>query len=146
VFPDVLIISAGAFIVFGHNATRNVIGVRTAALRPCSDLTLRCPTQVISNILHLVNLVFHVHIIIPIRVPCQFLEPIARNLPIYPSLPCRLIPVVPSLASLSFSLSSLPWFYFQNLKGKPEIIWRYSHWLKFTQSLTQFSFKIFLWI
>jgi hypothetical protein len=38
-------------------------------------------------------------------------------------LPCGLIPVVPSLASSSFSLSPLPWFYFQNLKGKPRIIW-----------------------
>jgi hypothetical protein len=32
VFPDVLIISTGAFTEFDHDATRNVIGVRTAAL------------------------------------------------------------------------------------------------------------------
>jgi hypothetical protein len=66
VFSDVLIISAGAFADFGHDATRNVIGMRAASLRPCSDLTLRYPTQVIFNLLHLVNLVFHIHIIIPI--------------------------------------------------------------------------------
>jgi hypothetical protein len=34
VFPDVLIISARAFADFGHDATRNVIGMRTASLRP----------------------------------------------------------------------------------------------------------------
>jgi hypothetical protein len=32
VFPDVLIIYAGAFTEFDHDDTRNVIGVRTAAL------------------------------------------------------------------------------------------------------------------
>jgi hypothetical protein len=121
-FLDVLIISVRAFIDFGHDATRNVIGVRTTSLRPCSVLTLRCPTQLISNLLHLMNLLFHVHIIIPIWVPGLFLDPIAWNLPIYSSLPCGLIPVVPSLASSSFCLSPLPWFYFQNLKGKLGII------------------------
>jgi hypothetical protein len=44
VFSDVLIISAGAFVDFGHDATRNVIAIWTTTLQPCSDLTPRCPT------------------------------------------------------------------------------------------------------
>jgi hypothetical protein len=73
VFPDVLIISTGAFADFGHDATRNVIVVWTATLRPCSDLTLRCPTQVNCNLLHVVIVVFCIHNIMYVQSLCRYL-------------------------------------------------------------------------
>jgi hypothetical protein len=72
-FPDVLIISAGAFADFGHDATRNVIVVWTAALRPYSDLTLRCPTQLNCNLLHVVIVVFCTHNIMYVQSLCWYL-------------------------------------------------------------------------
>jgi hypothetical protein len=73
VFPDVLIIYAGAFTDFGHDATRNVIAICTAALRPCSDLTLRCPTQVHCNLLHVVIVVFCTHNIMYVQSLSRYL-------------------------------------------------------------------------
>jgi hypothetical protein len=73
VFPDVLIISAGAFVDFGHDATRNVIAVWIAALRPYSDLTLRCPTQLNCNLLHVVIVVFYTNNIMYVQSLCQYL-------------------------------------------------------------------------
>jgi hypothetical protein len=73
VFSDVLIISAGAFTDFGHDATRNMITVWTAALWPCSDLTLWCPTQVNCNILHVVIVVFCTHNIMYVQSLCRYL-------------------------------------------------------------------------
>jgi hypothetical protein len=45
---------------------------------------------------------------------------IARNPPIYSS---GFSPIIPSIISLLFYRSSLPWFYLQNLEGKPRNIW-----------------------
>jgi hypothetical protein len=73
VFPDVLVISGGAFADFGHDATRNVIAVWTATLWPCSDLTLRCPTQVNCNLLHVVIVVFCTHNIRYVQSLCRYL-------------------------------------------------------------------------
>jgi hypothetical protein len=73
VFSDVLIISVGAFADFGHNTTRNVIVVWIAALWPCSDLTLRCPTQLDCNLIHVVIIVFCTHNIMYVQSLCRYL-------------------------------------------------------------------------
>jgi hypothetical protein len=73
VFPDVLIISVVAFVDFSHDATKNVIVVWTAALRPCSDLTLRCPTQLNCNLIHVVIVVFCTHNIMYVQSSCRYL-------------------------------------------------------------------------
>jgi hypothetical protein len=73
VFPGVLITSVGAFTDFGHDAARNVIVVWTATLRPCSDLTLRCPTQLNCNIIHVVIIVFCTHNIMYVQSLCRYL-------------------------------------------------------------------------
>jgi hypothetical protein len=72
IFPDVLIISIGAFSEFDHNATRDMISVWIAALQPCSDLTLQCTAQVISNLLHVIKVVFHRHTIIYVQSLCPY--------------------------------------------------------------------------
>jgi hypothetical protein len=73
VFSDVLIISVGAFTDFGHDTTRNVIVVWTTILRPCSDLTLRCPTQLNCNLLHVVIVVFCTHNVMYVQSLCRYL-------------------------------------------------------------------------
>jgi hypothetical protein len=69
----VITISVGAQVEFDHEASRNVIGMRTASLRPCSDLTLRCRTQVIFNLIHIVTALFHTHSIMYVHSLCQYL-------------------------------------------------------------------------
>jgi hypothetical protein len=73
VFPDVLIISTGAFAKFGHEVTRNVISVRTVAPWPILLLVSRSSDQVISNLLHVVKVVFHTHTIIYVQSLCTYL-------------------------------------------------------------------------
>jgi hypothetical protein len=73
VFLDVLIISTGGFTDFGHDATKNVIVIWTAALRPCSDLTLRCPTQLNCNLIHVLIVVFCTHNIMYVQSLCRYL-------------------------------------------------------------------------
>jgi hypothetical protein len=80
VFPDVLSIYAGAFTDFGRDATRNVIAVWTATLRPCSDLTLQCPTEVNCNLLHVVIVVLCTHNIIYVQSLDRYLYPTSGNI------------------------------------------------------------------
>jgi hypothetical protein len=57
VFPDVLIISAGAFIELDHDTTKNVIGAQSATPRPFIVQVLRSPDKVIFPVSHHVNLI-----------------------------------------------------------------------------------------
>jgi hypothetical protein len=73
----VLSVCAISFTEIDHDAIRNVIGVRYATPRSWHVRMPSYSDHVISPPSHLVILAFHIHIIIPIQVPCQFLEPIA---------------------------------------------------------------------
>jgi hypothetical protein len=110
----VLSVCARAFSEIVGNATRNVIGMQSCTTSPWQVLILWSPDQMIFHPSHLTILVFHIHIIIPKKVSCQFLEPIAENTHIYSSLPCWLSPAISSIASSLFYTSSLSWFYFQS--------------------------------
>jgi hypothetical protein len=72
-FPGVLMISTGAFTEFEHDTTRNVVGVRTTTPRECLLLVPRSSDQVISNVLHVIKVVFHVHTIIYVQPLCTYL-------------------------------------------------------------------------
>jgi hypothetical protein len=85
-FSDVLIISAGAFTNFGHDATRNVIDTRTAAPRPCLLLVPISSDQVISSLSHVVTLVFHLYTIVSEQVLCEFKQPVIGNTYVFPSV------------------------------------------------------------
>jgi hypothetical protein len=65
------------------DASRNVIGVWTTAPRPCLLLIRRSSDQVISNILHVVKVVFHTHTIIYVQYFCRYLLPISGNILIF---------------------------------------------------------------
>jgi hypothetical protein len=80
VFPDVLSVCARTFVEINHDAIRNMSGVRYVTPRPCHVLIPWSPDHVISPPSHLVILALHIHVIIPMHVPCQFLEPIAETL------------------------------------------------------------------
>jgi hypothetical protein len=121
---NVLSVCARTFIEIDPDSTKNMINMQYATPRPWHVLILWSSDNVISYPSHLVIIMFHIHIIIPMQVPFQFLESIARNTHIYPSLPCEFSPINPSIISSSFYTSSLPWFYLQNLEGKPRNIWK----------------------
>jgi hypothetical protein len=128
--------------------TKNVIGVQYATPLPWHVPIVWSLNHVISPPSHLVILVLHIHIIIPMQFPYQFLEPIARNPHIYPSLPCGFSSILPSIISSSFYTSSLPRFIIKTLKESPEIFGNYflSNSPKSTQNSIQFLFEIFLWV
>jgi hypothetical protein len=118
----VLSVCAISFTEIDHDAIRNVISVQYVTPWPWNVLIAWSLNHVISHPSLLVILVLHIHIFITIQVPYQTLEPVTRNTHIYPSLPYRFSSIIPSIISSSFSPSSLHWFYFQNLEGKPGII------------------------
>jgi hypothetical protein len=130
---DMLSVCARTFIEIDHDGTRNMIGVQYATPQPWHVLIPWSLDQLISHPSHLVILAFHIHIIIPMQVPCQFLETIAQNPLTYS---CWFSSIVSPITSSSFSSSSLPWFYFQNLKGKPKNIGK-----KFLVQLTEAQSK-----
>jgi hypothetical protein len=113
-------VCARAFTEIGHDANTNMIGMQYATPWPWHVLIPWSLDHVISHPSHLVILAFHVNIIIPMQVPCQSVESFARNPPIYSYW---FSPIIPSIISSPSYASSLPWFYFQNLKGKPKNIW-----------------------
>jgi hypothetical protein len=76
----VLSVCARSFTKIDHDATRNMIGVRYATPWPWHVLIPWSSDHVISHPSHLVILVFHIHIIIPMQTPCQSLEPIVGTL------------------------------------------------------------------
>jgi hypothetical protein len=119
---NALSVCARIFTEIDHDGTKNVIDMHYATPRPWYVLIPWSPDHMIFHYSHLIILVFHIHIIIPMEVPCESLESIARNPHIYPSLPCRFSPIITSIISLSFYTSLLSWFYFQKLKGKPRNI------------------------
>jgi hypothetical protein len=121
------------FTEIDHDATRNMIGVWYATPQPQHVLIPWYSDHVICHPSHLVILIFHIPIIIPMRVPCQSLEPIIWNPHICPSLPCGFSRIIPSIISSSVYTSSLPWFYFQNLEGKPQNIWEKYSYVQLTQ-------------
>jgi hypothetical protein len=86
VFPDMVIIYAGAFAEFGHHTTRNVIYMRCAALQPCLLLAPMSSDQVISILKHVVTLVFHLYTIVLEQVLCEFIQPIVGNSYVFPSV------------------------------------------------------------
>jgi hypothetical protein len=111
-FPDVFIISTGEFTDFGHDATRNVIDVQTAAPQPCLLLVPISSDQVISNLPHVVTLVFHLYTIVSEQVLYEFTQQLLGTLISFPQCCPELNPSIPLTASSSFDTSSLPWFYF----------------------------------
>jgi hypothetical protein len=94
---DMLSVCARTFIEIDHNGTKNVIELQYATSRPWHVLILWSPDHVISPPSHLVILAFHIHIIISMQVPCQFLEPIGPNPPIHS---CGFSPIIPSIISV----------------------------------------------
>jgi hypothetical protein len=112
---NVLSVCARTFVEIDHDGTKNVIDMQYATPQPWHVLIPWSPDHVISPPSHLVILAFRIHIIFPMQVPCQLLEPIAQNPPIYS---CRFSSIIPSIISSLFYTSSLPWFYLQNLEGK----------------------------
>jgi hypothetical protein len=112
-----LSVGARSFTEIDHDATRNVIGVRYATPWPWHVLIPWSSDHVISHPSHLVILVFHIHIIIPMQIPLLIPRDNCRNPHIYSSLLCGFSPIIPSIISSSFYTSSLSLFYFQNLKG-----------------------------
>jgi hypothetical protein len=104
-------------------------------------MALVCSNSMISkscdfHLSHLAILTLHIHIIIPMPVFCQFLEPIAWNPHIYPTLSCGFSPIIPSIISSSFYTLYFPWFYLQKLEGKPRI------WEIFPYPIDSSSLKI----
>jgi hypothetical protein len=138
-----------SFTEIDNDNDKNVISMQYATPWPWHVLIPWSPDHVISPPSHLVILVFHIPINIPMQVPCQSLGPIAWNPHVYPSLPCGFRPIIPSIISLLFYTSSLPWFYSLKLWRKAQ---KYlenipvSNWSKSTKNLTQYPFEIFLWI
>jgi hypothetical protein len=120
----VLSVCARAFTEIDHDGTMNMNDMQYATPQPWHFLIPWSPDHVIFHPSHLVILVLHIHTIIPMKVPCQSLEPIVRNPHIHSSLPCGFSPIIPSIISLSFYKSSLPWFYLENIKGKLRNIWK----------------------
>jgi hypothetical protein len=119
--------------------SHNVLSVcvQYATPQPWHVLILWSLDLVIFHLLHPNNLVLHIHIIVSMQVPYQFLKPFDSNPLIYS---CRFSPIIPSIISLSFYTSSLPWFIFKTLKERVKIFGKYflSYWLKFD--------AIFLWV
>jgi hypothetical protein len=76
----VLSVCARTFIEIDHDGTKNMIGKQYATLRPWHVLIPWSPNHVISPPSHLPILVFHIHIIISMQVPCQFLKPVPWTL------------------------------------------------------------------
>jgi hypothetical protein len=76
----VLSVCIRSFTEIDHDATRNVIGVQYATQWPWYVLIPWSPDYMISQPSHLIILVLHIHIIIFMQIPCQFIEPIARTL------------------------------------------------------------------
>jgi hypothetical protein len=116
----VLSVCERAFTEIDHDSTKNVIGMQYANPRPWHVLIAWSPDYVISHPSHLIILVLHIHMIIPMQVSYQSIEPFARNPPIYSYW---VSPVIPSIITSSFYTSSLLWFYLQNHEGKPINIW-----------------------
>jgi hypothetical protein len=116
---NVLSVCARTFIKIDHDGTKNMINMQYATPRHWHVLILWSPDHVISPLSHLIILVFHIHIIISMKVLCQSIEPFAPNPPIYSYW---FNPIIPSTISSSFYTSPLPWFYLQNHEGKPRII------------------------
>jgi hypothetical protein len=115
----VLSVCARSFTKIDHNTTRNVIGVWYDTPRPWHVLIPWSPDHVISHPIHLVIIAFHIHIIISMYDPCQFLEPIAPNPPFYSYWFSF---IIPSIISSSFYTLSLSRSHLQNLEGKPRNI------------------------
>jgi hypothetical protein len=63
-FLDVFYISTGGFVKVHPEVTKNVIGVRSAATRPCHVLAPRSIDHLISNGNHNVSLMFNIHTIL----------------------------------------------------------------------------------
>jgi hypothetical protein len=109
--------------------SHNVLSVcvQYATPQPWHVLILWSLDLVIFHLSHHVILVLHIHIIISMQVPYQFLKPFDSNPLIYS---CKFSPIIPSVISLSFYMSYLPWFIFKTLKERPEIFGKYflSNW------------------
>jgi hypothetical protein len=88
---NVLSVCARTFVEIDHDDTKNVISMYYATPQPWHILISWSPDHVISPPSHLVILAFHIHIIISMQVPWQFLEPIALNPPIYS---CGFSPII----------------------------------------------------
>jgi hypothetical protein len=131
----VLSVCVRTFIEIDHDGTRNVIGVQYATPRPWHVLILWSLDQVIPHPSHLIILVLHIHIIICMQVPYQFLEPIAPNPQIYS---CKLSPIIPSVISSLFYTSSCLGFIFKSMKGSPEIFGKIFH-VQLTQVYPKFK-------
>jgi hypothetical protein len=80
---NVLSVCARTFIKIDHDDTKNVIGMQYATPWLWHVLIPWSPDHVISHRSHLVIFMFHIHIIIPMQVPCQSIESFARNPPVY---------------------------------------------------------------
>jgi hypothetical protein len=139
-----LSLCARSFTEIDHNATKNVIGMQYATPWPRHVLIPWSPDHVISPQPSYHPCVPHTHnypYACPLPIPkANFLD--------LSSLPCRFSLIISSIISSSFYTSSLPWFYFQNLKESPEIFGKYSlsNWPKSTQNLIRIPLKIFLWV
>jgi hypothetical protein len=116
----VLSVCAREFIEIDHDGTKNVIGMQYSSPRPWHVLIPWFLDYVISHPSHLIILVLHIHMIIPMHVSYQSIEPFTQNAPIYSYW---FSPVIPTIITLSFYTSSLFWFYLQNHEGKPKNIW-----------------------
>jgi hypothetical protein len=146
-----LSVYAISFTKIDHDAPRNMIGVQYDTPRPWYVLILWSSDHVISHPSHLVIIVFHIHIIIPMQVSCQFIEPFAWNPPIYSHW---FSPIIPSIIPSSFYTASLLWIWENipclidpsplkirsNFHSKSsfefnEVNWIQIHW-------TKYSFKI----
>jgi hypothetical protein len=142
-FPDLLSVCAE----IDHVATRNMIDMQYATPWPWHVLISWSPNHVIYHPGHLVIPVFYIHIIIPMQIPCQSLEPIVGNTHIYPLLPCGFSPTIPSIASSSFYSSSLPLFYFWNhRKTRMSKKYSYAKWNQIYSRSTQIPIKTIIWI
>jgi hypothetical protein len=75
----VLSVCARTFTEIDHKATRNATGVQYATPWPCHVLIPWYLDHVISPPNHLVILALHMHIIIPMQIPCQSLKPISST-------------------------------------------------------------------
>jgi hypothetical protein len=75
-----LSVCARAFTEIDHDDTKNVIDMKYATPQPWHVLIAWSLNHVNFHSSHLIILAFHIHIIIPMHVPFQSLEPIAGTL------------------------------------------------------------------
>jgi hypothetical protein len=68
----VLSVCVRTFVEIDHDSTKNVIGVQYVTPWPWHVLIPWSPDHVIFDPNYLIILVFHIHIIVPMQVPCQF--------------------------------------------------------------------------